>query len=68
MKKTQESSKGVNSDTSIYKGVDGSFSYDQFKEFLICYSLYEVNVYALKLMELLSLGKMDKGATSSAAK
>ena len=66
--KTQESSKGINSDTSIYNGVYGSVAYDQFKEFLICDSLDEVNVCALKLMELLSLGKLDKGATASAAK
>ena len=53
--KTQDSSKGVNSDTSVGNGVYGSFTYDQFKEFFICDSLDEVNVCALKLMELLSL-------------
>ena len=66
--KKQESSKGVNSDTSIDNGVDGSITYDQFKELLICDSLDEVNVCALKLMELLSLGKLDQGATASAEK
>ena len=62
--KTRDSSKGVNSDTSIYNGVDISVVYDQFKELLICDSLDEVNVCALKLMELLSLVKLDKGATA----
>ena len=66
--KTQDSSKGVNSETSIYNCVYGSVVYDQFKELLICDSLDEVNVCALKLMELLSLGKLDKGATASAEK
>ena len=64
--KTQESSKGVNSDTSIGNGGDGSVTYDQFKELLLCDSLDEVNVCALKLIELLSIGKLDKGATASA--
>ena len=66
--KTQESSKGVNYDTSIGNYVDGSVAYNQFKELLICDSLDEVNVCALKPMELLSLGKLDKGATYSIAK
>ena len=65
---TQESSKGVNSDTSVDICVDSSVAYDQFKELLICDYLDEVNLCALKLMKLLSLGKMDKGATSSAEK
>ena len=65
---TQESSKGVDSDTSVDNGVGGSVTYDQFKKLLICDSLYEMNVCALKLMELLSLGKLDKGATASAEK
>ena len=34
--KTQESSKGVNPDTYIGNGVDGSVLYDQFKVLLIC--------------------------------
>ena len=67
-KKTQESSKGVNSNTSIDNGVDGSVAYDQLKELLICDSLDQVDVCTLKLMELLSIGKMDKGTTSSAEK
>ena len=66
--KTQESSKGVNSDTFIGNGVDGSVVYDHFKELLICDSLDEVNLCSLKLMELLSLGLMDKGETYSSAK
>ena len=61
---TQESSKGVNSEISVDNGVDGSVEFDQFKELLICDSLDEVNVCALKLMELLSLVKLDKGATA----
>ena len=48
--KKQEPINGVNSDTSIDNGVDGSFAYDQFKELLICDSLDEVNVCSLKLM------------------
>ena len=48
--KTQESSKGVNFDTSIDNGVYGSVIYNQFKELLICNSLDEVNVCVLKLM------------------
>ena len=36
-------------------GIYGRFAYDQFKELLICDYLDEVNVCALKLMELLSL-------------
>ena len=58
----------VNYDTYIDNCVDGSVAYDQLKELLICDSLYEVNVCALKLMELLSLDKMDNGATSFEAK
>ena len=64
--KTRESSKGVNSDTSIVNCVDGSVAYDKFKELFICDSLDEVNVCALKLMDLLCLGKLDNGATASA--
>ena len=67
-KKTQESSKSVNSYTSIDNGVYGSVAYYKFNGLLIYDSLDEVNVCALKPMELLSLGKMDKGATYSAAK
>ena len=66
--KTQESSKGVNSDTSIGNCVDGSVAYNQFKELLICDSLDEVNICTLKLTKLLSLGIMDKGAIASEAK
>ena len=55
----------VNYDTSVDNGVDGSATYDQFKGLFIC---DEVNVCALKIMELLSLGKLDKGATASVAK
>ena len=47
---TQESSKGVNSDTSIDNSVDGSVTYDQFKELLIFDYLDEVNVCDIKLM------------------
>ena len=65
---TQESSKGVNSDTSIGNGVYGNVTYDQFKELLICDCLDEVNVCALKLMEILSPVKLDNRATSSAAR
>ena len=64
--KTQESIKVVNYDNYIDNGVDGSVVYDQFKYLLICDSLDEVNVCDLKLMELLSHGKTDKGATASA--
>ena len=67
-KKTQELSNVVIYDTSIDNGVDGSGAYDKFKELLICDSLDEANVCALKLMELLSLGKLYKVATSSAKK
>ena len=64
--KTQESSKGVNLDTSIENGVDGSITYGQFKELFICDSLDEVNVCNLKQMELLYPGKLEKVATASA--
>ena len=57
----------MNDEISIDNGVDGSVAYDQFKELLICDSLDEVNVCALKLLKLLSLGKLDKGATASTA-
>ena len=55
--KTQESSNGVNYYTSIGNGVDGSITYNKFKELLICDSLDEVNVCALKRTKLLSLWK-----------
>ena len=66
--KTQESSEGVNSETYIDNGVDGSFAYDQFKELFICNSLHQLNVCAIELMELFYLGKQDKGETDYAAK
>ena len=65
---TKESSNSVNSNTCIGNGVYGSVAYDQLKELLICDSIDEVDVCALKLMELLSLGKLDKGATASVEK
>ena len=48
--KTKDSIKGVNYETSFDNGVDGSVAYDQFKELLICDSLDEVNVCALKII------------------
>ena len=66
--RTQDSSKGVNFDTSIDNGVDSGVAYDQFIELLICEYLDEVNVWALKLMELLSIDKLDKFATDSVPK
>ena len=63
--KTQESYKGVKYDTSIGNGVHGSAACNQFKGLLTFDSLDDVNVCALKLMELLSLGKLNKGATAS---
>ena len=48
--KTHDSSKVVNSENYIGNGVDGSVAYDQFKELLICDSLDEVNVCALKII------------------
>ena len=58
----------MSSDTSIDIFIYGSVVYNQFKELLIFDSLDEVNVCALKMMELLFLVKMDNGATASAAK
>ena len=65
---TQQPSTDFDYDTSFDNGVDGRDTYQYFKKLLICESLDEVNVFTLKLMELLSLEKMDKGTASSAEK
>eukprot|EP00957_Ditylum_brightwellii_P131075 9997870-Ditylum_brightwellii.AAC.1 len=65
--RTQEHSNN-GSYTLFDNGVDGSDTYQQFKELLCRNSLHDMNVCSLKLMELLFLGKLDKGATTPALK
>ena len=55
-------------DVASFGGGNGSESYEYFKDRLKCTSIDNVGICALQTMELLVLGKLDKGSVSTSAK
>ena len=48
--------------------LSSSYAYDCFKKLLLCNDINKVGSHALNLVQTLQLGKLEKGAVSSAAK